>query len=68
MGVADAEYYALLDQMVRYGTDCPKTGYQDNNGSPVPNAPYEHLLSKSPKFGGFRGLQENQTLVATNQP
>ncbi|NEQ82879.1 MAG: hypothetical protein F6K26_22350 [Moorea sp. SIO2I5] len=43
MGVADAEYYAPLDQMVRYGTDCRKTGYQDNNGSPVPNAPYEHL-------------------------
>ncbi|NEN95298.1 MAG: hypothetical protein F6K50_07070 [Moorea sp. SIO3I7] len=29
-----------FDQMVRYGTDCPNTGYQYNNGSPVPNAPY----------------------------
>ncbi|NEO38848.1 MAG: hypothetical protein F6J90_21915 [Moorea sp. SIOASIH] len=26
--------------VVRYGTDCPNTGYRENQGEPVPNAPY----------------------------
>ncbi|NEO76593.1 hypothetical protein [Moorena sp. SIO4G3] len=29
-----------FDHMVRYGTDCPHTGYQYHNGSRVPNTPY----------------------------
>ncbi len=30
---------------VRYGTACPNTGYEaENEGEPVPNAPYENLL------------------------
>ncbi|NEP49795.1 MAG: hypothetical protein F6K65_13685 [Moorea sp. SIO3C2] len=33
-----------FEQVVRYGTDCPNTGYQEHQGYPVPNAPYELLL------------------------
>ncbi|NEO14339.1 MULTISPECIES: hypothetical protein [unclassified Moorena] len=30
----------LFDPVVRYGTDSPNTGYRENEGSPVPKAPY----------------------------
>ncbi|NEQ87081.1 MAG: hypothetical protein F6K26_45740 [Moorea sp. SIO2I5] len=36
--------YLLFDPVVRYGTGCANTGYEaENQGEPVPNAPYACL-------------------------
>ncbi|NEQ88133.1 MAG: hypothetical protein F6K26_51765 [Moorea sp. SIO2I5] len=32
--------FLLFDPVVRYGTGYPNTGDLDNQGEPVPNAPY----------------------------
>ncbi|NEO48171.1 MAG: hypothetical protein F6K55_30255 [Moorea sp. SIO4A3] len=36
--------FLLFDPVVRYGTGYPNTGDLDNQGEPVPNAPYGSCL------------------------
>uniref|UniRef100_A0A1D9G126 Uncharacterized protein n=1 Tax=Moorena producens (strain JHB) TaxID=1454205 RepID=A0A1D9G126_MOOP1 len=45
-----------FDQIVRYGTDCPNTGYQDNNGSPVLSCTLRTFTLKVPQIWGFPNL------------